>query len=218
MQMMFGLKSRLTIMATALSTLMACGSANKSAPSSQLNSVIDQRGRVFGLVKAEVSDHFEFKYCRDTSLPREVLDDPKVCINPFLDEHGEPITLKTETFPDYESAARYLSNRGYVKGAALMVPAAVGAFYAAAVGSAVLLTAGVGLTENVLVATALAAPAAGGAAGFSIWGRSDREVGRNLEAIFGDFYRAKSVDDSLKLVRRLADVQGYKINPAVTAF
>lgn len=195
--------------------LVGCGFQRQDSPTTTLKSIVDGRSRVFGLVRNADADVLEFKLCRGTILPPESLKDPQVCINPYLDESGSPLTFKSERFESYEEAVAYLKRKGYTKGATLVVPAAIGAVYVTAIG---VMALNVALTTNSAGLLAISAPVAGGVAGFSIWGRTNREDARNLTHVLGDFYQATAVKDSLELVNALAELQGLRVNPSASTF
>jgi hypothetical protein len=230
-------------MATGILTILsACGStAEHPTHASAQKSVVDARGRVFGLITTGKSSSgeelYEFRYCRQKILPKESLSNENVCINPYVDQNGHSLVLTGKIVNDAETLASELKRTGYLKGTAVAVPAAVGSAFLVLTGigaveaggalvSQVALVLGSGnpfvdIAAGYMLVGGGGAAAGGGAAGFlgfQIWGKSDRQAAQNIPAAVGDFYSAKNVESSLVVVQAIADGAHLKIKEGLNRF
>jgi len=221
--------SKVLSMLVIFTVMISCGTQSYS--NSTPNSVIDGNQRIFGLVTNPANGMAEFRLCRGTMLPASALNDTNICINPYLTNDGQPLSVTAQNFDDVKSAEKYFKSVGYAKGGTIGLAGAatgvVAGYVVFGVGSIfifptwtmnALFSTGFGSWEAAQLSLWTLSGAGGAAGGFSIWGRDDRETARSFNAVLGDFYAAKQVPDTKQIVKKIAAAAQIAINPATESF
>jgi len=205
---------RMMIVSALSICLVSCGDQDNA--SSTTKSIVDGQQYLFGVAKNPASGEMEFRLCRGTAIPASALNDTNVCINPYLTNDDQPLTVQVQTVADLASAKRYLRLKGYSKGAAGAVLGGVAGY-----GAGVMLIVGGGLPLSYSVAGWFSGVYSIGLTHLTMreaGGYDDREAARSVEAVLGDFYSAKTVSDTKMVVNKLAQAAEIKVNPAVAKF
>lgn len=211
----------------------SCGMNNHNQSVSSTKSVVDKSNRVFGFQQTGVdstgnNQTFEFRLCRQKTLPTSAINDPNVCINPYL-QNGKPLVVTMEAYKSFQDLETTMMVRGYAKSVAIAAPVTVGLIYGGVVGFYALAFSG-GISNTSITAFVLSslfanhvqavaeAAVVGEAIGLQFWGRADREGSRDIDAVLGDFYSAKDVPDTTAVVKMLGYQAGIELNPQVESF
>lgn len=225
---------------SVLPLLMGTSGCKSGNVDSANKSIIDKNNRVLGLIQTgtEASPKAEFRLCRISNaeaIRTEQFDDPEKCINPYTDSAGIPLVIVGQNFTSVSDAEAYLTRSGYLKGAVIgAAGAAVGVaggvvlygFSAAAstvITGAYMTASTVGMmhaTGGAVANVAIGAGAAagGGALGFAMWGKGDRDAANAIGAIMGNFYTATSVSDVKAILTRLAYAAEWSVAKDVGEF
>ena len=210
-----------------------CKARNADSNGSQEKSIVDKKGRVFGLVpsdgQGEKPIKFEFRLCSNV-VNRMAIEtaknDPAICVNPYMDSNKNPLVLAGQIFSSINDAEKNLKNRGFRKGATIATAGAAAGLAIGLYGGFVVLIA---CPMNVAPAVAQASlievgagvagtSAVGGYLGYSIWGANDRDTANNLEAIMSDFHNKKTADDVMRNLKTLGEEMKWTIDPRVSTF
>ena len=229
---------RLISCATAFLMVFSCKSRDEA---SGTKAIADSSGHVFGLItvpgNGNQAARFEFRFCNSAihNGPRDQsVNDPRICVNPFLDGSGRPVSITVESFASIEAAESRLRAKGYAKGATvatggvvagvvvgyiggavLAIPYAATSAIGAAMGSA---TVSPSLFIGMTYATTAVAGAGGGMLGYSVWGANDRETASKVEAILGDFNKETTTKDVLPVMKAFGKAMGWKTTNNVDSF
>lgn len=208
-----------------LATLVALGSCKARKSISSEKSIVDSSGRIFGLIpspgQGASPTKFEFRLCNEQANRRPmelVINDPNVCINPYLDAGGNPLVISGQVFNRIDEAEASLRSRGFRKGAA----AAVGGVAVGAAGGLVIgVASGVFIelafatmvpgTMLMFAGSSAAGAGAGGVLSYAIWGATDRDTANNIGAIMGDFNRREKADDVVRVLRNFGEEMKWSV-------
>lgn len=216
-----------------LALVVAIGSCKSRHSSSSEKSIVDSEGRIFGLIaspgQGENPTKFEFRLCNAQASRRPlqmVINDPTVCVNPFLDVVARPLVISGQTFQRIDDAEESLRSRGYRKGAFAAVTGvaagvAGGVVFGLASGVSVAVAYGTTIETGTMItlagSTAVGA-GSGGILGYSIWGANDRDAANNIGAIMSDFSRAKKANDVVRILRTFGEQMNWLVAREVDRF
>ncbi|MEY4630196.1 MAG: hypothetical protein RIQ81_316 [Pseudomonadota bacterium] len=216
-----------------LALVVALGSCKTRDSASSEKSIVDSEGRVFGLIaspgQGKTPTKFEFRLCKPLASRRPiatVINDPNVCINPYLDVVAQPLVISGETFNRIDEAEASLKSRGFRKGAFAAVGGAAvgvvgGVVFGIASGGAVCIAYGMTIESATMVTVAGSTAVGGGGGGmlgYSVWGANDRDAANNIGAILSDFQRPEKVKDVVRILRTFGEQMSWRVVPEVDQF